>query len=534
MARTKIDVQGVINANGQINSAKRTVNLIRDDLDWTREQISGSILNRNNLRQRLRNVSNSLRNVENRMNRIKVMVENGANSYKNTDKGVVTRRANIGKASKKVIAGGGAGSFVAVEPVKQAVNKVEIKEKDIVIPKHVLNNAKIISGVDYTYDFLNARNQVFDALACAWDSDWIKNTLSIFGPVENMNEEAVRKSIESLIKDTLKNKHESTDYMDELTSGLTPEEFETFKKALDFIVDQGKTVSKHNLAEHLGISEKQIEDTQYLNFICERDYLSCYYLADGLKKTIGKYADGVEAIDVASQMIGRVMNDYTEDLEYLESIEQALISSGYNKDVVNDTIQTIKYNYNNQAISALTIGFNKLCEEGTGELIDTYLPTLNLFLAAKDLGCAVSGLGDKTDNLEMIYTTQHYSGSLIQEYENYANIIRTGEYTQDDVDKCNTYFELARNAKIQEYEAMVNLYEGALEDTDVNMFSGVLDVIHAISVSEEEKQTVKTQIDIIEDEITRLEKLDGYSPSLKDLDIRARAVVGGSSSMGGR
>ena len=532
MARTKIDVQGVINANGQINSAKRTVNSIRDDLDWTRGQISSSILNRSNLQQRLRNVSNSLRSVENRMNRIKVMVENGANSYKTTDRGVVTRRANVGKVSKKAVVGGGAGLFVAVESVKQAVEKVEIKEKDIAIPKHVLNNAKIISGVDYTYDFLNARNQVRDALASAWGSDWLANMLSLIGIGENMNEKAVRKSLESLICNTLKNKHEASDFLKGYTDALSPEEFEIFKNVLSEITKTGEVWSETEIDELLK-KNRELTDSEYLQWMLQADNIDFFKSLQDNLDVVG-YLEIVESVDVAYELIGRALNDYTEDLEYLELIRESLIKNGYSAEVVNETVNQMIWDYKNQSISAIKMGFDKLAEEGIGAMTDEAIPLLDVFLSAKDLGCSISGLHDKTENLEMLYTTQHYSGSLIQEYENYANLIRTGEYTQEDVDRCNAYFELARNAKIQEYEAMVNLYEGALEDTEVNMFSGVLDVIKACSVSEEEKQAVKTQIDILEDEITRLEKLDGYSPSLKELDIRARAVVGGSSSMGGR
>lgn len=132
MARTKIDVQGVINANGQINSAKRTVNKVREEFDWTSGQISSSILNRSNLRQRIRSVSNSLATVETRMSRIRNMVEHGANSYKNTDRTVVTWRASLnGKIAKKVVAGVGVGSLITVEAVKQVVDKIELDEKEI-------------------------------------------------------------------------------------------------------------------------------------------------------------------------------------------------------------------------------------------------------------------------------------------------------------------------------------------------------------------------------------------------------------------
>ena len=57
---------------------------------------------------------------------------NGANSYKNTDRTVVTWRASLnGKIAKKVVAGVGVGSLITVEAVKQVVDKIELDEKEI-------------------------------------------------------------------------------------------------------------------------------------------------------------------------------------------------------------------------------------------------------------------------------------------------------------------------------------------------------------------------------------------------------------------
>ena len=306
-------------------------------------------------------------------------------------------------------------------------------------PKHVLNNSKIISGTDYTSDFLEGRCQWFDAFASAWDSNWIKNTLSLFGVGEDLTDEAVRKSIESLIKSTLENEHKVSDFYADYTSALTPEEFENFKKVVDYTVKQGKTFSEFELAELLDMDVSEITECDYLNFLRAQTDLEFFKsLSEGLDNTLGAYADAVEAIDVASQMIGRLVNDYTEDLQKLEDIRNAMLDGGYDQKVVNETINTITWNYKNQAASAILLGVDKIYEEGANAALEKALPLLSLFTASKDIGCMISGLGDKTENLEMLYTTQHYSYALIEKYDFYAEKIRTGVYTQDDIDKCNS------------------------------------------------------------------------------------------------
>lgn len=386
-------------------------------------------------------------------------------------------------------------------------------------PKHVLNDSKIISGNDYTRDFLEGRCQWFDALAFAWDSNWIKNTLSLFGVGENLNDEAVRKSIESLIKNTLENEHKGSDFYADYTSALTPDEFNNFKKVVDYTVKQGKTFSEFELAELLDMDVSEITECDYLNFLRAQTDLEFFEsLSEGIDNTLGAYADAVEAIDVASQMIGRLVNDYTEDLQKLEDIRNAMLDGGYDQKVVNETINTITWNYRNQAASAILLGVEKLYEEGASAALGKALPLLSLLTASKDIGCMISGLGDKTENLEMIYTTQHYSYALVEKYEFYADKIRTGAYTQDDIDKCNSYFELARTAKIQEYEAMINLYKGALDAagandvqngdyTQLKWQGGVVNHGVYSFVSEEDKQAARDAINMLEQEINRLKSL---------------------------
>lgn len=131
MARTNIDVQGVLNSSWQVNAAKSTANGVRSDLDWMRGQISSAILNRNNLRERLRKVSVNISNVESRMNRIRITAENGAKRFYNTDRRVAVWKSSMTEEiAKKYVRGVGLGSLVSAEVVKQVVDKVELEKFD--------------------------------------------------------------------------------------------------------------------------------------------------------------------------------------------------------------------------------------------------------------------------------------------------------------------------------------------------------------------------------------------------------------------
>ena len=129
MARTKIDVQGVLNSSWQINAARNTANGVRNDLDWMRGQISGAILNRNNLRDRLRNVSTQISNVESRMSRIRVTTENGANRFYNTERTIATWNRNLQKNIQKDVSNNDYWNTGATVVSQQSNKKEKVDKK---------------------------------------------------------------------------------------------------------------------------------------------------------------------------------------------------------------------------------------------------------------------------------------------------------------------------------------------------------------------------------------------------------------------
>lgn len=403
----------------------------------------------------------------------------------------------------------------------------ELTFDDLMVPPdHVDINAKIITGSDPTAAFISTRKKWLDATAIVWNSDWIKNFLSVLDfsdnlegdqqellefanilDVENSSELAVRKSIEELIKNTIENRHETTDFWDSYADALTPQEFKWLEEICDLVVSQGKLLTKHEMAEFLGIDERDITESKYLNFLMDKaDYEFFEALSTGLDNTIGAYTDAAETLDVATQMIGYLLNDYSEDLKYLESLKIALLDAGYEQSIVNNVIDDIIYRYENNIKAAIEVGIDNVFETCVNGIVSK-CSLLNALLGAKDFGCLVSGLGDQVENLEIIYTTYQYSGALVEKYNYYADKIRSGIYTADDVKQCEVYFDLARNAKIQEYKAIVKLYKDAIESVDLDFTSGVDDVIAALITSENDIQATRDLIVRYENEIKRLEEM---------------------------
>lgn len=130
MAKTVINVGGVIGLSPTINSAKSTVSNTRSSLNSTRGQIDSRILGRNNLGNRLSNVSSQLSNIETRITNIRNMVENGANSYYRADARVMNmKNALTGKIKGLGVIGLGVGGLGGSDSTKQTKDKTKVSEK---------------------------------------------------------------------------------------------------------------------------------------------------------------------------------------------------------------------------------------------------------------------------------------------------------------------------------------------------------------------------------------------------------------------
>lgn len=373
---------------------------------------------------------------------------------------------------------------------------------------------------DATSLFIDSRNTTEDAIAIGWTGDWMKNFLSATGVddwvnnswmnkwlekitgqkfnfnIENVNETIMRKSIEAVISSVLVNKHDVEDFYDSYTKALMPEEVEIGKKIIGLSIDAGEIYSETEIANLLKIDVKDITESDYLKWLCQSDNLKFLKdISDKIDLTIGTYGDAVDILDISTQLLTKVFNDYTEDTRYLEAIKQSLIDGGYDNKTVNDVVDNMLWEYRNQYMSAAVDGIEKLAEMGIDKGVDKVLPLLDVFIETKDISSSIIGLTDTTDNLGNIYATQQYSYGLVEKYEFYRQKINSGNYTQSDVEQCNTYFELAKAAKLQEYKAIKTVIEDAL--------NSVTSVFH----SSEDKQYTRDILAKIDAEIERLESL---------------------------
>lgn len=81
MGRIYVKIDAVLGQSRDIANARQTVVDVKNSVDSLYRQIDSRILNRNNIGTRMRNASNQMNGIQEKVGRIKSTVENGVNSY---------------------------------------------------------------------------------------------------------------------------------------------------------------------------------------------------------------------------------------------------------------------------------------------------------------------------------------------------------------------------------------------------------------------------------------------------------------------
>lgn len=180
-------------------------------------------------------------------------------------------------------------------------------------------------------------------------------------------------------------------------------------------------------------------------------------------KTISKYLKyGTKGLEAAKM----ILTDYSNTIKGLANLRNTLVNSNGDPRIIN-YIDELTAECNDKFGQVLNMGYemavdygaDKLCEwvgnVATGGL-------LNVATVTQEIVWNSLELGSKGDTLASIYASNQYSDDLVRSYNMYAEKLKSGNYTQADYDNCKASFELAKQAKIQEYE---NIKEFSTSET---------------------------------------------------------------------
>lgn len=369
------------------------------------------------------------------------------------------------------------------------------------IPKSIITGEKIIGSYDITYEFLKDRCTWIDATAIGLTADVIGNAEGLVGIGDTIDEKIMRQSLTKLISDVLKDEHMIHDYLGKWDNALNSDEYNELMKYIKTALKTGTLISEAKIGD-ICRNSNGMNDGKRTGELLEEIFTQKEHIAflgkisDEIDNTLGVWEGAVDLLEFSDDFFERILTDYTQDVAMLEAIRKALTDGGYDNDLVNSVIDEMLWDYQNRLASAVKEAMEKVLKYGIDEGIKIIGGrTLKTLLSVKDIASMISGLDDQTDALSMVYATASYSYALVEKRDQYAAIIQSGNYTPDDLEQYTLYQNLATAAKIQEYNAQIELYENAIKG------------VNGLFVSEGEKDDVNAWIQELRDEVSRLQNM---------------------------
>lgn len=136
MARTKINITGVMNSTSKGNATRNVVAGAAGGIASTTYAIDSKILNRNNIRNRLTNVRNQVAAIEDDIAELTVSIINGAYRYQNTEIQVVNWARTVGGVGYKTNPSSNQSAYAALFAGSAVVSEIaQLGETEI--PQHV-------------------------------------------------------------------------------------------------------------------------------------------------------------------------------------------------------------------------------------------------------------------------------------------------------------------------------------------------------------------------------------------------------------
>lgn len=319
---------------------------------------------------------------------------------------------------------------------KLAEQAEALDEIEKVVTIYALQNSPDLRAYDNTKRFIDSRNTRKDEVLYGLSRNWFDTFKGVFkGEVglDSSTDKAYKNTIAKLVDSYIKKNVD----------------FSVSKKVAGFINDyvRGSKGIYDDLANIL--TEEGYELSEFNALFGEDCKFFLDTNLDGLIKYSPEIMDNLEII----------FNDYTQSIAVLLEIREGLLLVDGNEMAI-DYIDSLIHDYNYKLETVLKNASAVCVDEGMDAAFD-FLSTaatgglLKLAIDAQGLIFNLTGATSKGDKLAEIYISNQYSSDLVSVYEHYLEKIRTGDYTQEDVEKCKHFFELAKEAKIQEYKNII-------------------------------------------------------------------------------
>ena len=292
-----------------------------------------------------------------------------------------------------------------------------------------------------------------------------------FNTMEEYNEELLESAMGSILGglpdlQSMEN-FETLDQLEQLSGIENLEEWiSALKKVISTYAKAGESFDEIELDEEFKKLMKQLPSS-VRGMVS--DAIRSAYWAEIAGDAISGVTDAIEYLDTGIDVIMHCLNDYSVQVSYLDTWEDALLAAGLDGGPVLSKIRELRKNYQNDFSHALDEVGNLI----TDELADTAKKEI-IKKAAKlcpvvkwaDLGLSLSSTVAKLEYADEISAVQGLDGlyqldqNLTTSYQNYVDLMQEGIATEADMQEAERLFNLLKQTKINEYSHMLTLCEG--------------------------------------------------------------------------
>lgn len=430
MGRIKIDVGAVVGAGDQANVASNKVKSASDSVHNVRQYLDPRIKWRSGIDNSLLSLKNRLDAISYKIRRIQTTTDLGANRYRQSDALLNAPNAMSGREMLGIIDTALrtelASKFnVFKDMIDDARENLERWKEEVRANRDPLPSLR-----EYTlvYDFIDSQSEwgyaILYAITRGDTLTGVKSYWNSYFGRDDMNDTIFKNHIKKTIALTID---------EESNADLGKELLREASQGADAVNLWNKIVEA---------VEKGGEKYKYLKYMDKDSF-------DNLGKLLSYGQEGIECFEI-------MVSDYSESIAKLTILKEGLIQSGCDEEIIA-YVDEIIYEYNNKFSTITGKLADFVMDQSITAGVDGFassIPGGQLFVIASASQKLIwSGLGieAKGDQLADICASCCYSGYVVEAYEFYAHKLRTGNYTAEDVEKCEALFEIAKEMKIQEY-----------------------------------------------------------------------------------
>lgn len=193
--------------------------------------------------------------------------------------------------------------------------------------------------------------------------------------------------------------------------------------------------------------------------------LKKYIGPDAIKK-FDNVSDFMQYIDYAVTAFSKFFADYSVQLSYLDTMQNALLAQGYNAGTVYSKMNEIKRKYSSHVFNVFDYAADELMKsitkDGTSYVMKAAPPLkyANAFIGIVSGGTKIFA-GDTIKAAKKLSGLQMYDQALTQTFDNYARKIAKGWATEQEIAEADKLFLILKGTKLKEYKHLMTLSENS-------------------------------------------------------------------------